>query len=234
MKKSILSNPAFRYIFEIIIIVFSVTLSFYIQDVINKREKIYFKDKTLNGILVDLQADKRAFKQASNVIYDRIRLIEDVLDGDINNEKISALMTFWGFLGQNSNYKSLISTGAIEYIETDGLTLRLSGYYEGGYTALNGESDSYNTLYLDLMSYMKKTYVINSMKKVEKGEGSGEFLKFIYSTKELKKMKNDSELRNHFFELKRIIHYYATMFENGIERANALSNNIERELLFRY
>ena len=103
MKKSILSHPAFRYIFEIIIIVFSVTLSFYIQDVINKREKIYFKDKTLNGILVDLQADKRAFKQASNVIYDRIRLIEDVLDGDINNEKISALMPFGGFWEQNPN-----------------------------------------------------------------------------------------------------------------------------------
>ena len=39
MKKSILSNPAFRYIFEVIVIVFSVTLSFYIQDVLNKREK---------------------------------------------------------------------------------------------------------------------------------------------------------------------------------------------------
>lgn len=40
MKKSILITSAFRYIFEIIIIVFSVILSFYIQDVLNDREKI--------------------------------------------------------------------------------------------------------------------------------------------------------------------------------------------------
>ena len=230
MKKSILSNPAFRYIFEVIVIVFSVTLSFYIQDVLNKREKIYLKDKTLNGILADLQADKSSFRQASNVIYYRIGLIEDVLDGNITNEKISSLMTFWGFLGQDSNYKSLISTGAIEFIETDGLALKLSRYYEVVYTALKGESNSYNLLYQDFMSYMKKNYNVNSMKKVIKGEVSGGLLKFNYSKMELNKMKSDSELRNHLFELKRIIHFYATMFENGIEDVNALSKNIKIEL----
>ena len=68
------------------------------------------------------------------------------------------------------------------------------------------------------------------MKKVIKGEASGGLLKFNYSKMELNKMKSDSELRNHLFELKRIIHFYATMFENGIERANDLSNNIKIEL----
>ena len=57
MKKSILSNPAFRYIFEVIVIVFSVTLSFYIQDVLNKREKIELKNESLNGVLADLNED---------------------------------------------------------------------------------------------------------------------------------------------------------------------------------
>ena len=37
MKKTLLTNPAFRYIFEIIVIVFSVTLSFYIQDILNEK-----------------------------------------------------------------------------------------------------------------------------------------------------------------------------------------------------
>ena len=57
MKKSILSNPAFRYIFEVIVIVFSVTLSFYIQDVLNKREKIELKNKGLSGVLMELERD---------------------------------------------------------------------------------------------------------------------------------------------------------------------------------
>ena len=51
MKKSILITPAFRYIFEIIIIVFSVTLSFYIQDVLNDKEKIELKNLGLKVYL---------------------------------------------------------------------------------------------------------------------------------------------------------------------------------------
>ena len=49
MKNSLLNKPAFRYIFEIIVIVFSVTLSFYIQDVLNDREKNRIKKYWTNG-----------------------------------------------------------------------------------------------------------------------------------------------------------------------------------------
>ena len=58
MKKSILNTSAFRYIFEIIVIVFSVTLSFYIQDVLNDREKIELKNIGLKAVLSDLEKDK--------------------------------------------------------------------------------------------------------------------------------------------------------------------------------
>jgi hypothetical protein len=39
MKKALLTNPAFRYIFEVFIIIFSVTISFYIQDVLNEKDR---------------------------------------------------------------------------------------------------------------------------------------------------------------------------------------------------
>ena len=58
MKKSILSNPAFRYIFEVFIIVFSVTVSFYIQDELNERDKMELKNESLRGVLIDLDKDK--------------------------------------------------------------------------------------------------------------------------------------------------------------------------------
>ena len=61
MRKSILNTPAFIYIFEVIVIVFSVTLSFYIQDVLNEREKIHLKNNGLDGVLIELAADKRHF-----------------------------------------------------------------------------------------------------------------------------------------------------------------------------
>ena len=58
MKNSILSNPAFRYIFEVFIIVFSVTRSFYIQDELNERDKMELKNESLKGVLIDLSKDK--------------------------------------------------------------------------------------------------------------------------------------------------------------------------------
>ena len=73
MKKSILSNPAFRYIFEVIVIVFSVTLSFYIQDVLNKREKIELKNESLNGVLADLNEDLEGFNGAQKYLANRIK-----------------------------------------------------------------------------------------------------------------------------------------------------------------
>ena len=216
--------------FEVIVIVFSVTLSFYIQEILNDREKNLLKNDGLNGVLKDLAIDKSNFKLASDVIYSRIGLIENVLDGEMTNNNISSLMTYWGFLGQDSNYKSLISTGAIEYIRLDSLALRLSNYYEIQYTALLGESKSYNKLYLDLMSFMKENYRVNSMEKVERGMKSNGFLSFEYSNSELEKMEKDSELRNYFFELKRIIYLYARMFEGAMTTTDRLSEYIKIEL----
>ena len=220
----------FRYVFEVIVIVFSVTFSFYIQERLNDREKNLLKNEGLNGVIKDLVIDKSQFKMASDVIYYRIGLIEDVLDGKITNENISSLMTYWGFLGQDSNYKSLISTGAIEYIKSDSLALSLSNYYEIEYTALLGESKSYNKVYLDLMSFMKENYRVSSMEKVERGMKSNGFLSFEYSNSELEKMKRDSELRNYFFELKRIIYLYARMYEGAMSTTDNLSKYIRIEL----
>ena len=58
MKRSTLSNPAFRYIFEVFIIVFSVTISFYIQDVLNEKDRIEIKNKALSGVLKDITGDR--------------------------------------------------------------------------------------------------------------------------------------------------------------------------------
>ena len=55
--KSILNTLAFRYIFEIIVIVFSVTLSFYIQELLNDKNKVELKNIGLNGVKSDLDKD---------------------------------------------------------------------------------------------------------------------------------------------------------------------------------
>ena len=117
MKKNILTNPAFRYIFEVFIIVFSVTVSFYIQEVINKKEKIELKNKALKGVLMELKSDVSNFNNASGILKARIRVGEEFLNGEVNNSKLNQLMLTFSFTGQNSNYNSLVSTGVIEFID---------------------------------------------------------------------------------------------------------------------
>ena len=84
MKKSILSNPALRYIFEIFIIVFSVTVSFYIQNELNERDKMELKNESLKGVLIDLEKDKDFYNAALESIFYRLnssdRLIEKGID----------------------------------------------------------------------------------------------------------------------------------------------------------
>ena len=80
MKKALLTNPAFRYIFEIFIIVFSVTVSFYIQNVLNEKDKMELKNESLKGVLIDLNKDKGFYEAALESIFNRLnssdRLIE--------------------------------------------------------------------------------------------------------------------------------------------------------------
>ena len=50
MKKiKINKNLIFRYLFEIVVIIFSITASFYIQDLLNNKDKEDSKNKGLEG-----------------------------------------------------------------------------------------------------------------------------------------------------------------------------------------
>ena len=75
----------FRYVFEVIVIVFSVTLSFYIQELLSDREKNLLKNDGLNGVIKDLVVDKSQFKNASDVISKAIK-------PEIFNEQYSSVI----------------------------------------------------------------------------------------------------------------------------------------------
>ena len=81
MKKSILSNPAFRYIFEVIVIVFSVTLSFYIQKVLLDKEKLELKNIGLMGVVDDLRRDRSIFNQTIGSLRRRNQKLDTIWNG---------------------------------------------------------------------------------------------------------------------------------------------------------
>tara|TARA_X000000950_G_scaffold264296_1_gene337420 strand:+ start:373 stop:1095 length:723 start_codon:yes stop_codon:yes gene_type:complete len=238
MNKNIYSSIGFRYIFEIIVIVFSVTLSFYIQDILNEREKIELKNKSLKGVINDLAKDFESFKRAQKVLTRRIKISEDFLNGQVSSKYLNAIISTYDFGGVDSNYKSLLSTGAIEYINNNSLIEELTTYYEKDYSVLEDLFGQYKHLYLDFTGYMISNYPIEKMKNITIVDnvidlGTENYFSISglkYNEKTLAKLNEDYEFQNHVYALKRIILNYMAFYQIAIDKNGKLSNLIEKEL----
>mgnify|MGYP001279308440 CR=1 FL=1 len=234
MKKYIYNTPAFRYIFEIIVIVFSVTLSFYIQDVLNDRENIELKNESLEGVLADLKEDLDGFNAAHKTLSNRIEVSEKFLSGEVSNESINKILLTYGFLGIDSNYKSLVSTGAIEYINDELLIKELTSYYEISYSLLKDLSGQYKHFYLDLFDFMSVNYPIKSMEKLilidNKIDSARKTISLNYDRKTLLKLQKNHEFKNRVYSMKRIVVVFMLFYEQAIDRNKKLSQLIKQEL----
>ena len=236
MRKNILTNPAFRYIFEVFIIVFSVTVSFYIQEVINKKEKIELKNKALKGVLMELKSDVSNFNNASGILKARIRMGEEFLNGEVNNSKLNQLMLTFSFTGQNSNYNSLVSTGVIEFIDNEALSKELVDYYETRYDRIQDMSEQVKKLYFEFLYFMKLNYPISSMDSIDGIENFQEWSTFMkvtefdHNNKTLNKLNSDSIFRNHVYNMKRVILYYIKFYEDALLVNDNLSSLVNDEL----
>ena len=236
MKKALLTNPAFRYIFEVFVIVFSVSISFAIQEFLNDREKIELKNKGLNGILKDLKEDKEFFTTASRVLTNRIKTSETFLDGRVSNKSLNQIMLIYGFVGQNTNYKSLVSTGVIEFINENSLSKELANYYEMRYSMLEDISGQYKELYLEFLSFMRSAYPVESTQNIKLVDDKIDFnsfnkiTSFNYKPSTLNNLNLDFKFRNHLYDLRKIKIYYAGFFEAAINQNSKLSSLIHNEI----
>ena len=236
MKKALLTNPAFRYIFEVFIIVFSVTISFYIQDVLSEREKIELKNKALNGVLMELEKDVHVFNNALGTLKRRIRMGEEFLNGETSNHKLNELMLTYSFTGQNSNYNSLVSTGVIEFINEKALSTELVDYYERRYDMIEDMSGQLKKLYFEFLYFMKLNHSIGSMDSIDDIENFQEWSAFMkltrfnYGEKTLNELNSDLIFRNHIYNLKRVILFYIKFYEDALIINENISSLIDEEL----
>ena len=226
MKKSILTKPAFRYIFEIIVIVFSVSLSFYIQDILNEREKIELKNAALSGVLEDLESDKNSFSWGIELNDIRISNIQKFLKKDISNDVISYLRRYYGFTGNDSNYKALVSTGSLEVIDNKSLFKNINNYYMTNYKMLNDGADRDQELFMKFIDYTEKKYKIDSVSYFIENS----FFKVNYSKNELRKMANDEVMRSQLINQMWLIREYNNFHKGALNRINKIDSLIRIEI----
>ena len=235
MKNSILSNLAFRYIFEVFIIVFSVTISFYIQDILNEKDREKLKNDTLKGILIDMETDVNQYNLALNVLKYRLIQADSLIMGYYENNRINQVRNYWGFQGQKISMNSLVSTGAIEYIKNPELIRELSFHYDFHYDSMRDNSNAFENLFISLMDYLNKNYEVKGMDNLDiedldninKTFGS---TYYRFSDKEINRMKNDIWLKNHMYNYKLILRLYLSGYTTGLNRITKINELIVEEI----
>ena len=237
MKKSILNTPAFRYIFEVIVIVFSVTLSFYIQDVLNEREKIHLKNNGLDGVLIELAADKRHFLNGislKEIINDNTDSI--LTDGvRVTNENIFWTMRrYFNFQGSDKNFNSMVSTGSIEFIESKELSIAIQNYYGSTYELLRDFSYQDRNYFDDMVDYLGNNYLVKSSEFItvlnDAKNDSMKLKSLIYDSKSLLEMKNDRIIISKLYHKQWMSNFYKNILKSSLKKNENLVLLIKKEL----
>ena len=195
---------AFRYLFEIIVIVFSVTLSFYIQEVLNDREKEELKNETLLGVIDDLGQTKFSFEQAKIYFNQRIKRTEKIIETKkINSEDLLWVVAGWEWKVNAPSYESLIATGAAEYINYKELYKQIIGFYNQ--VVLINIGKEYTEMAYQLRKYLTENYAIKSMITSEQFFNQNDWPTGIYNDyddKLLTAMSQDDVIMNYVYQLK--------------------------------
>jgi hypothetical protein len=224
MKKALLTNPAFRYIFEVFIIIFSVTISFYIQDVLNEKDRIEIKNKALFGVLKDISGDRFSLNEGLDINKKRRESINYLIDKRIDNNTISSIRRYKSFLGNNSNYETLQSTGAIESIENQELFINLNNYYKFTYQLLVESALNDKDSFLKFIDYTERNYKIDSSSWV-----NGNFVVY-YGNNELKKMANDDIIISQLTNQKQLMGLNDFFHRRGLNQLKLIDSLIKLEI----
>ena len=217
-------------------IVFSVTLSFYIQDLLNERDKIELKNVGLNGVKSDLQKDLDFFSLGIDIMYSRVKNIDSILDKEVKNKNefvSGGARRYFGFIGQDSNYRSMISTGSIEYINSKKLFKSVNQYYGRDYDLLKDYSEQDEENFNDVNHYLNDNFFINSSKLIEISSnewGYDSLYNINYDNNTLQKMQFDKKFINKLINQRWMMRIYLIQLKLDIEKIRELNILIDNEL----
>jgi len=229
MKKiKISKNLIFRYVFEVFVIIFSITASFYIQDLLNNRDKEENKNKGLEGILIELKKDKQFFKFGKTYNNQRLSYIDSLFDLSFSFKPLY-ISGIWGNseLFENKNFfNALVSTGSLEFIKNKELQSELNNYYNGIYTILN------NTMETDNRSFLRFGDKLTDYKmdSIKYGSIEGNITKHYFDQSAIIKIRKDKKLKSIALDWSMYMKMQSELMTEGEKKIEILQELIEDEL----
>jgi hypothetical protein len=175
------------------VIIFSVSISFYIQDLLNQKDKKELKNKGLQGVILELKKDQNSFGWSDYYNNRRLNYIDSLFDLSFpfKPEYVSGV---WGdntLIENNKYFDALVSTGAIEFIQNTELQSELSNYYNTEYSLINLTMKSDNRSYI-MFSEQIVNYQLDSIKY----GSAGVVTKHYFNQSDIKQIRRDKKLKS--------------------------------------
>tara|TARA_B100001989_G_scaffold249702_1_gene225494 strand:- start:842 stop:1528 length:687 start_codon:yes stop_codon:yes gene_type:complete len=218
----------FRYIFEVIIIIFSVTASFYIQDLLNSKDKEEAKNKGLEGVLIELKKDKKFFGFGKIYNKQRLSYIDSLFDLSLEFKPLY-ISGIWGnneLIKNNKFFDALVSTGSIEYIKNSQLQSELSNYYNFIYSLLINAIETDNRSFLRFGDKLTD-YRLDSL---DYGSIGGNLTKHYFDPSDIIKIRRDKKLKSIALDWSMYMNIQTDFFAEGEKKIKILEKLIEQEL----
>jgi len=192
--------------------------------VLNEKDRIEIKNKALSGVLKDISGDRFSLNEGLDINKKRRESINYFIDKRIDNNTISSIRRYKSFLGNNSNYETLQSTGAIESIENQELFINLNNYYKFTYQLLVESALNDKDSFLKFIDYTERNYKIDSSSWV-----NGNFVVY-YGNNELKKMANDDIIISQLTNQKQLMGLNDFFHRRGLNQLKLIDSLIKLEI----
>ena len=223
-----------RYIIEGLVIIFSIFLSFYFEDVRKDKEDFNTKNELVEDLITSLEDDLSQIENLINILQDSEKNIMEILkdiDSNHNNlsdiEAIKTLLQIevgFSFFPKDGIFEQLISTGTFELINNNELKrvlLEMFNHQKERNYATSNEIDSFNKEFrLKFLKNFRVRFNYNSY--------DGEF----YGSRSLNNFVFNKQfyLSNDFYGEMSLAQNYANMYmrllkdiQKSYESANSLS-----------
>ena len=226
----------FKYIIEGVVIILSVFLSFYFEDVRKTNENFETKNELVSDLIVSLDDDLNQINNLIEILTeaenDILAILSDIDSKHKNFTDLEAVKTLLGvevgisFFPKDGIFEQLISTGTFELIKNNELKrnlLEMFNHQKERNYATSTEIDRWNINFRGVC--LKKFRVRFSYNSFD-GEfyGSRSLNTFIFD--------NDYYLSNDFYGLMSQAQYYANMYMrllNDIKKSYSTAKSLSIE-----
>ena len=157
--KTIIIKNNLKYFFQSFVIILSVFISFYIEDVRKGNENIITKNDLVSDLIISLDDDLVQIEELLKILQNSEKNIQEILSDIDNNHKslsdIDAIKTIldievgFSFFPKDGIFEQLISTGTFELIknnELKRLLLQMFNHQKDRNYATSQEIDNWNII----------------------------------------------------------------------------------------